>query len=155
MDLNSEAQALTQLPQRGDETWQLAVVQFPPLAETDADESEGPILGLCGSMETGRVRSSEIPEDTEVSAVTLLLNALVGFANDDDVSYRPGRLQVHDEALAEWLGEQLAPAAIQVEALPRLELIEKCLEYLMEQLVSPDGVADEDGAPDDLGEESA
>ncbi len=145
MDLNSEAQALSQLPQRAEDTWQLAVVQFPPLDGTEEETAEGPLLGLCGSTESGRVRSSEISEDTEISPVTLLLGALVGFANDDDVGYRPGKLQVHDEGLAEWLSEQLAPAAIQVEALAQLELIEKSLEHLLEQLIPPAGPADDQG----------
>ncbi|MFO8034326.1 MAG: hypothetical protein R6U88_04075 [Candidatus Bipolaricaulota bacterium] len=153
MDLNVEAQALSKLPQRDEDMWQLAVVQFPPLGDSDAETSEGPLIGLCGSTETGHVRSSEIPEDTEVSPVTLLLEALVGFANDDDVGYRPGKLQVHDERLAEWLGEQLAPAAIQVEALSRLELIERSLEQLMEQLFAPGGSADDQAADDGQGEE--
>jgi len=155
MDLNTEAQALNQLPQRGEDTWQLAVVQFPPLVETDDDETDGPILGLCGSVETGRVRSSEVPEDTEASPVTLLLNALVGFAHDEDVNHRPGTLQVHDEQLADWLGEQLAPAGIQVEASPRLELIEKCLEQLMEQLVAASGAEEDLGVDEDQDDPSS
>ncbi len=60
----------------------------------------------------------------------------MALGEDEDMGYRPGTLEINDAALAMRLGTMLAPAGVHVEFRSHLELIEDCVEFLVEGILS-------------------
>jgi len=132
--MSGEVQKLQQWPQRADNTWQAAVVRLPVGPEGDDGLPEPLTVALCASTEGEVARPSRLVEG-EVRSVDLVLEAMAALAQDR-LRYRPGKVEVNDEELAERLGELLAPAGVQVEFRAQLELIEDCMKFLLESLLS-------------------
>ncbi len=134
--MRSEVRRLMELPQQVDDTWQGAVVQLP-LGPEGAKGLPKPVsVGLCGSAIAEFVRPSDFVTDGEVSSFELLLEATLALANDENIGYRPGTLEVNDVTLADRLGKELAPADIHVEFRLQLTLLAEFVEYLLEELLA-------------------
>jgi len=122
--MNLQAEQLKRLPKRADETWQGGWVRLPTWVADDDDKPYRPRAPLWISVRRGVVAQAELYRPQEASHAKAL-TALVRFACDRTVAgYRPGRLEVSDPDLADYLSDILAEAGIKVvlrDGLPALD----------------------------------
>ncbi|MFQ5805539.1 MAG: tetratricopeptide repeat protein [Phycisphaerae bacterium] len=126
--LNIHVERLKRLPQRPDETWQAGTFRLPSwYAESDGKPSR-PWAGLCVSVATGLVHTSELRPAADKSP-GMALEALAGLAaNKKTGGYRPGRLEVREAELASYLASMLVHAGIEVVQAPELPALDAVLD---------------------------
>ncbi len=145
--MRREIKILSELPQRTEDTWQAAVVQLPVGPEGDDGLRQRVSVGLCVSKEMEIARVGSLVLEGEVRSVDLILEATEALAVDADMGYRPGTIEVNDDALASHLSKELVPAGVHVESRTCLELIDECAAYLLKGILSELNVDRQEGFP--------
>lgn len=121
---------LNSLPQRADETWQGGLVRMPQWITGEDREPYRPYAPLWVAVRSDMVHVGTVtaPEEQDLE---LAVEALIEFALEDKFGgYRPGRIEVADQALAERLVGLAAPCGIEVKLVERLEAVARAVESL-------------------------
>ncbi len=124
--LNFKIERLKRLPQRMDEVWQGGLLRMPSWVVGEEGQPYRPLLPIWAAVKANKIHSGGLcrPEACDPDKV---LDALVGFGTESDVGgYRPGRVEVRDPALAEYLKGSLSETGIDVvqrDALPALDRV--------------------------------
>jgi tetratricopeptide (TPR) repeat protein len=128
--INFQAERLRRLPQKPGEIWQGGITRLPLWVRADEDGLPDPVRSWAAgwvSLQTRAVYLSEGFTETAIQAEALL-DALVDLAYDKkQAGYRPGKVQVCDAAMAEFLREQLQGSEIAVELIARSFILERSL----------------------------
>lgn len=132
MDIRVER--LRRLSRRSNETWQGALVKLPAWVDDEENKPYRPWAGVWLSLKTRVFHTTELkgPEEKSFEQV---LNGLVELACDRRLAgYRPGKVEVSDNALAEYLRPFLSEAGIEIEVRKKLLILEKTLTEMGEHL---------------------
>lgn len=122
---------LKQLPQQVDDVWQGGIVRLPAVMIDGEDEPYEPEMALWVSLKAGVAGPSAESFQPGDSPLQTMLNALVAFANDPEMTgYRPGTVEVGDAALAEQLSDILGEVGIRVEHRDDLAGLQSLLDHL-------------------------
>ncbi len=128
--INFQAERLRRLPQHAGEIWQGGITKLPLWVRADEDGLPDPVRSWAAgwvSLQTRAVFLSEgYTEPTGQSEA--LLDALVDLAYDKkQAGYRPGKVQVCDAAMAEFLCKELQGSEIAVELIDKSFILERSL----------------------------
>ncbi|HNS22618.1 MAG TPA: tetratricopeptide repeat protein [Sedimentisphaerales bacterium] len=128
--MNFQAERLRRLPQHPREVWQGGITRLPLWVRADDEGLPDPVRSWAAgwvSLQTRAVFLSDgYTELTDQSEA--LLDALVDLAYDKKLAgYRPGKVQVCDPVLAEYLRSQLEDAEITVELIAKSFILERSL----------------------------
>lgn len=100
---------------------------MPAWVQQPDQEPYRPLIAGWTSTRTKRIYITE-PFPPHQEDFEAALNALTDFAHDRQLAgYRPGRIEVKDAALAEYLGERLAEAQVTVQRCDKLFTFERVL----------------------------
>ena len=111
---DSPINRLEHLPQRPDVTWQGGLIHLPGWVENEEGKPCRPYAAIWVAAESGLVAPPQLCLD-ESEASTAVLDGLIVFATDGPLGgYRPGRVEVKQEALATFLSHALAGTGIDV-----------------------------------------
>lgn len=112
MSHDNPIETLERLPLRPDETWQGGLVRLPGWVKDERGKPCRPYVGLWVSVQDDLVSQPELCSD-EGEVHTAALDSLIAFAKDAQFGgYRPGRVEVKEEALAKFLAGALAGTGI-------------------------------------------
>ena len=118
------------LSQRRDETWQGGLVRLPTWFEPEGEKPYRPLAALWAAVKAGRIHLSSPMTDAEAGPETVL-DTLLEFACDPSFEgYRPGRIEVTDAGLADFLREELAETEVEFSVVEHLDLHKVVLEGL-------------------------
>ena len=121
---------LKSLPQRADEIWQGGLIRMPHWITGEGREPYRPYLPLWVAVGDDKVHAGTVTRPEERN-LDLAMGALLEFALEDEFGgYRPGRIEVADQALAERLLGVMAPCGIEVRLVERLEAITRVLKSM-------------------------
>lgn len=124
---------LRRIPALQRETWQGDVARMPVWAEPDGGgEPFRPFAAFWVSLSTGRL-TLELEKTPDAHGPDLLLRALLRFARQEEkvLHGRASRLQVADAAVREALADALEGADVQVETVPRVDVLDDTVrEYI-------------------------
>jgi tetratricopeptide (TPR) repeat protein len=140
--MNFQVERLKRLPQRPDEAWQGGIALMPLwVQEPDDEKPWRPWLAGWASPKV--IKISEPRRDP--NEFDTVLKALADLASDEQmVGYRPGKLQVRDPVLAEYLRDVLAEAGIEIEIrddLPRFDaMLAETAEHFSQRKLPPDAL---------------
>jgi hypothetical protein len=140
-----QIERLKRLGRRANETWQGGLTRLPMWVEDESNEKPyRPWIGGWISIQTKLIHTSA-PVPPEEKSFETALNVLVDFAcNSELAGYRPGKIEVKDPALAEYLGSILAEADIAVAVRKKLftfdEMIGEMAEKIFERPMLPDAL---------------
>ncbi|MBL7154685.1 MAG: tetratricopeptide repeat protein [Phycisphaerae bacterium] len=141
--MNFQVERLKRLPQRKDDVWQGGLTRIP--AWVEEGESGGayrPWLAGWLSLKTRYVHTS-VPKRREETDLQMALDCLLEFScNEELAGYRPGRVEVKDEALAKHLGPLLEEAGIEVQQRKKLFMFDEVIADLGEHLEGKAGLPD-------------
>jgi len=128
--INFQAERLRRLPPKPGEIWQGGITRLPLWVRADEDGLPDPVRSWAAgwiSLQTRAVFLSEGYTETTGQAEALL-DALVDLAYDrKKAGYRPGKVQVCEPLLAEFLRSQLEGSDITVELIARSFILERSL----------------------------
>ena len=120
------------LPWRAEETWQGGLVRMPTWITGEGPVPYRPYLPLWVAVRDEKLHAGE-PLRPEGANLDVVVETLLAFAFQDEFGgYRPGRVEVMDDALAEHLKGVLAEADIEVRLVERLEAVERALDSMRE-----------------------
>ena len=141
---NIHVERLKRLSCRSSEAWQGGFVPLPAYVSNDEGKPYRPIALMWASSRTGLAHVEDIYEPGKESFADTLA-ALTAFAEDEELAgYCPGRLEVKDPDLAEWLQTTLAETDIEVTCREQLAALEEAADYIV------DGVREEQQPPGPL-----
>lgn len=113
---NIHIEQLKRLPQRPDEVWQGGLVRMPSWVVGEGARPYRPRAAIWIAVKDDKVGPTDMCPPDEAN-FAMALASLVKFATDEKVGgYRPGRIEVRDAALAEYLAGSLAETGIEVVA---------------------------------------
>jgi tetratricopeptide (TPR) repeat protein len=140
--MNFQVERLKRLPRRAGEAWQGGIAQMPLWMQEPGDEKPWRPW-LAGWASPKVIKISE--PGREPNEFDTTLKALADLASDEKmVGYRPGKLQVRDPVLAEYLRDMLAEAEIEIEVrddLPHFDaLLAETAEHFSQRKVPPDAL---------------
>ncbi len=150
--IDFQAERLRRLPQRPGEIWQGGITRLPIWVREDQGGLIEPVRSWAAgwvSLETRAVCLSEAHTESE-GQFEVILDTLVDLAyNRELAGYRPGKVQVCDAALAEYLRGRLKDTGITVELRDKLFLLDRTLadaaEESRSQYPMPCGPMDTEG----------
>jgi tetratricopeptide (TPR) repeat protein len=140
--MNFQVERLKRLPRRAGEAWQGGIAQMPLwIQEPDDEKPWRPWLAGWASPKVIKI-SEPGREPNEFDTV---LKALADLASDEQmVGYRPGKLQVRDPVLAEYLRDMLTEADIEIEIrdnLPHFDaMLAETAEHFSQRKPPPDAL---------------
>ncbi|MBI1901493.1 MAG: hypothetical protein HYS13_10345, partial [Planctomycetia bacterium] len=110
-------QKLTDLPSRPDETWQGGLFRVPVWVDNEDGDVFRPYLPLWLAVRADKVHMGRMVKPDECSP-NVALEAAVDFGCRSRYGgYRPGKVEVNDPALAEYLSGPLGAAGIEVRVV--------------------------------------
>jgi tetratricopeptide (TPR) repeat protein len=135
----SQIEQIGQLPAQPDETWQGDFVRFPLWVAEPGTKPYRPLTFLWTSLRAGLLGPSRdnlvAPEEKDFA---MALDALVGFALDEMAGSRPGRLEVRDADLANYLTNTLSELDIDIVHRTRLPTLDSHLSSLCRSICEAD-----------------
>lgn len=132
--MNFQVERLKKLPQRSHERWQGGIFRMPAWVLNDQQNPYRPWSALWVILST-QVISAPTIESVDHKNYACALDSLVQFAYDKKLAgYRPGKIEVKDSALAEYLQGQLADTGITVVYCDRLLGFDEIFTDLAEQM---------------------
>jgi tetratricopeptide (TPR) repeat protein len=132
---NLGLEQLKRLPQRSAETWQGGIVRMPFWITGEARRPYRSYAAVWAAVTDATVSPPEVFRPEEMS-FDKLLSSLVKFATDPQIGgYRPGRVEVRDAALADYLQTRLSDLGIPVVCKDELPALDEALANLVEYLV--------------------
>jgi len=133
--MDFQVEQLKALPLRPDMTWQGRLVQLPFWVKPqDGSAPSRPLLPMWVTGPEGVIGKGDwVPP--EEAHPDLLWKALIGLATHPELAgYRPGRVEMDDEAMAERFGPALAQAGIETVCCDRLPALEAAVVELAENM---------------------
>ncbi|MDM8005417.1 MAG: hypothetical protein QUV05_04595 [Phycisphaerae bacterium] len=127
---NDPIEQLRQVPQRLDEVWQGGLIRMPSWVTGEGSKPYHPWAAIWVAVKADKVGQPILlrPEEVDFSRA---VDALVVFADDPCLgAYRPGKVQVRDAALAEYLREMLSEVGIEVECTDHLPVLDRVIAAL-------------------------
>ncbi|HPD31592.1 MAG TPA: hypothetical protein PLL20_16490 [Phycisphaerae bacterium] len=127
---NDPIEQLRLVPQRLDEVWQGGLIRMHSWVTGEGPKPYHPWAAIWVAVKADKVGQPILlrPEEVDFSRA---VDALVRFADDPCLGgYRPGRVQVRDKALAEYLQELLAEVGIEVECTDHLPVFDRVVDAL-------------------------
>lgn len=127
----------------GNDVWQAGLVRLPMWVQEGGSPPERPWAGLCVSLRTGLVHTTE-PRSPREQSPGQVLDALAGLlANRKLRGCRPARIEVRSRALSEYLSSMLAGTGIDVVQAADLAAFDFVVEDLTRHLLDsrPDPAA--------------
>lgn len=129
---NFQIEQLKSMPQRPDQTWQGGLFRLYSWITGEQTKPYRPWAALWVAVNEERIAPPSIfgPEEYDLSRA---LDSLVRFVCEPKFGgYRPGRIEVRDAALADYLREPLGEAGITVERKDSLPYLEEMLVAIAE-----------------------
>lgn len=126
-----------------DDTWQAGVVRLPMWVQGDDGLPERPRAALGLSLRTGLVHITDLRAPREQSP-SMVLDALGGLlANKKLGGCRPGRIEVRNRELAEYLSSMLAETGIDVGQVADLAALDDVTDDMTQHMLKgrPDPAA--------------
>ncbi|MFA5291899.1 MAG: tetratricopeptide repeat protein [Phycisphaerae bacterium] len=109
-----QVERLKKLPLQSQMRWQGGIFRMPAWVPNEEQKLYRPWTSLWANISTHKISKPGI-EPFEHKNVTIALDSLIKFACDKELAgYRPGKIEVKDAALAEYLQEQLADTGITI-----------------------------------------
>lgn len=128
--MESLVERLKALPKQSGETWQGGLFEMPVWIAEEGQEALHPYIPLWVAVQADRVHIGE-PVRPDEGSLQDVLEVLADFACQSEFGgYRPGRLEVADRDLAEYLSDAVASAEIDVRLVDRLEAVERVLDVM-------------------------
>jgi tetratricopeptide (TPR) repeat protein len=125
MAIHLPIERLRALPSKPDDTWQGGLLQIPSgPVEDDAGRRFEPTACIWVSAGTGRVHLSEIGPPATITPAVVVATMVAFATNAALAGYRPGRLEVADDAHAAALRAVVGPLGITVAVVDRLAGVE-------------------------------
>ena len=132
--MNFQVERLRRLPQHVNETWQGGLIRMPLWVAEEGWEPMRPWSAGWISLKTKLIHMTE-PVPPEQKSFDTAVNALGEFAcNARLAGYRPGKIQVRDPDLADYLKNLLAEAEIVVEQYDKLVTLDDVLCRMAEEM---------------------
>jgi len=129
--MNFQSERLKRLPQQVKDTWQGGLTRIPMWIEED-DEPYRPWMAGWISIKTRLAHFTEPKPPNEID-FQMALDTLVDFAcNEQLAGYRPGKIEVRDSTLAEYLAGFLAEVDIAVELRDKLFTFDNIIGDIVE-----------------------
>ena len=125
-----QIEKLKRLPRQDSETWQGGFIRMPAWVTGETDQPIRPWATFWLAVQPNKISPPELCRPDEKN-LSMGLQSLVNFAEDTELTgYCPGRIEVNDAALAEFLEPRLAEASIAVEHKPNLPAFEAAMDSL-------------------------
>ncbi|MEO0438798.1 MAG: hypothetical protein AAF098_18045 [Pseudomonadota bacterium] len=127
-------ESLAGLPLVADDVWEGGLLKMPQCFQTESSEAWAPWLGLWVSRR-GRSASPPMMSEGPDKVFSVAVEALAGLAHaEEGVGYLPGRIEVNDSALAEYLQGGLDGLGVEVVVAERLPMFEQIADGLLDVL---------------------
>lgn len=146
--IDGKLEQLRRAPQHFTDVWQGGIFRMPGWI---ADKGETPfraLIPLWLSVETGAAFMGDLMRPEEFDPARALDTLAEGVLRSRSGGYRPGRLEVNDPALAEYLSDQISGMGIEVSLVERLDLVEVFLRAFCEDTSGVSASAYSAGAAD-------
>lgn len=131
---NDPIEQLKQVSQRLDEVWQGGLIRMHSWVTGEGPKPYRPWIVIWVAVKADKVCRPIVLRPEEIDFARAV-DALVAFADDPCLGgYRPGKLQVRDKALAEYLGERLSEVGIEVECTDHLPVLDRVVAALNGEL---------------------
>ncbi len=135
--MESLIERLKALPEHTGEVWQGGLFEMPSQVVEEGHQPWRPFIPIWVATNADMVHAGEPMRPGEAS-LRDVLEVMADFACQSEFGgYRPGRLEVGDEDLAEYLSNELAAADIEVRLVDRLEAVERVLADMERVLGGP------------------
>jgi len=132
--VNFKLERFKKLPKRAGEIWQGGVFRLPAWYQGEDGQPVRPEVILWLSLTEVRISKPRFPEPDEDRLAVALESVLEYPFEAMEQAFRPTKIEVEDDKLAEWLGDALKEAGVRVERVGKLEIMRKALAELAKGL---------------------